>query len=491
VNVRSTADAALSAVGVKLFRMRFPFILKDSSELLVRHDVRRLWREVMKLMVGEVEAQPCVLVKGPAGVGKSVSALYGLRLLLKANLTVVLEVQGKDEGYLFTPSEEGYRVVLAKRFRTSVPPQAFDDALLNGDVVYLVDPGQADKCPEPLYNGVKARTVLVSSPDVRHFKQWHSGRGAVTFYMSTWTDEEMRAARPFVCPNLVSEDFDARLHDFGGVLRPFVANAEELQSRWGAQQQAALKGQVINQVAAFGLLDTDSDKKPPPTSLFMFIPTANFRECSIGPISAYAAAALAYDQWSKIEEMAAARHRLESGIWGGIWEGAIKVALASGGTFLVRRAGDRRTPASKLILERRPLVAIPGGWVPFEAAVAAADGKTMMAPANANQPAVDLADGRLRGFQATLAERHPVSNRIVALLDTCKVSEDEKFQIYFAVPKCHFDKFPWQKCRDKRVEQWVLRLSKSDFRCEPKSYRPGRERAPTEAVAPPKKKAKK
>jgi hypothetical protein len=59
--------------------------------------------------------------------------------------------------------------------------------------------------------------------------------------MSTWTDEKMRAARPFVCPNLFSE---ARLHDFGAVLslRPFVAKAEELQSRWGAKQQRGPAG---------------------------------------------------------------------------------------------------------------------------------------------------------------------------------------------------------------------------------------------------------
>jgi hypothetical protein len=54
----------------------------------------------------------------------SASLCQGLRLLLKANLTVVLEVQGKDEGYMLTPSAQGRLAIvccLAKRFRTSVP----------------------------------------------------------------------------------------------------------------------------------------------------------------------------------------------------------------------------------------------------------------------------------------------------------------------------------------------------------------------------------
>ncbi len=131
---------------------------------------------------------------------------------------------------------------------------------------------------------------------------------------------------------------------------------------------------------------------------------------------------------------------------------------------------------------------IPSGWTSFETAVAVADGKTMMAPANTNQPAVDLADGRLRGFQATLAERH--TDMVVKLLDKCIVSEDEKFQIYFAVPTCRFDKFPRQQCSDKRVEQWVLRLRKNDLQCEPKSYRRDRRRAASTEAAAPLKKAK-
>jgi hypothetical protein len=56
------------------------------------------------------EAAPCVLIKGPAGVGKSVSVLYGLKLLLEKGRVVVLETQPTITAYLFRPGPQGYEV---------------------------------------------------------------------------------------------------------------------------------------------------------------------------------------------------------------------------------------------------------------------------------------------------------------------------------------------------------------------------------------------
>ncbi len=388
---------------------------------------------------------------------------------------------------------EGYCVHVYERFRHALGPDLFRRALSDPDTVYLVDPGSADSSPEPLQTS--ARTILVSSPDQRHYKQWHSGAGAETFYMPAWEDAELRAVRRYVCPQLSDDDFEDRLYDFGGVVRPLIATASELQTRWGANQQRALKAEVVLQVATLGLMDIRRGDDPPPTSLFKFVPQDDFQYYSIAPISAYAAAAIAFDKWTKIEEMAAAREGSEGGVWGKIWEGAMKVAVASGGTFVVRKAGDRVSATSKLKLPSRPLTMIPGGWSSFEKAVASADGSAILTPGNTTQPAIDFADGRLRGFQATLAEKHPVSDKVVTLLDECKVKKtsamgSERFRLYFVVPTGRFDSFAKQKCPDPRIEQWVMRLEKEALaKVVPRSYETER-RDDAFTKAQPKKKAR-
>jgi hypothetical protein len=490
---------AMQDQGIELYELDFPFLLKNSRALVVRSDVRALWAEVMKVLVGPIDAEPRVLIKGPAGVGKSVSVLYGLKLLLEQGRVVVLETQPTDTAYLFRPGPHGYTVSAARRFRAEPPAQAFEDALSDPDAAYLVDPGQAGVSPEPL--PCRARTVLASSPDERHYKEWYknAGRGGVTIYASAWKEAELQAVRPLVCPGLSDQDFADRVHDFGGVLRPLVASQRDVVSVWGRKQELALQGETIARVAAFGLMDSTRTDEPPPTSVFCYVPFNNFLDHDVAPISSYAASAIALNHWSKVEEAAAGRLRWESSMWGALWERALVQAVADGGRFVVRdvlakgrgpgRSAKGRRPgrpagedklqqppavdakSDTLLLPRRPVRTVAGDWDAFEAAVAASDGSALLVPEAVNQPAVDAADGPRRAFQMTLSASHKVTNQLASLLAKCQLRDGEVFEVFFVVPKAVFDSFSvTMDVPDARVRLRVLRLSDDHGPAEPRSY---------------------
>ncbi len=104
---------------------------------------------------------------------------------------------------------------------------------------------------------------------------------------------------------------------------------------WGRKQQLALQDEVIARVAAFGLVDSTRSDEPPPTSVFCYVPFDGFLDHTVAAISDYAAHAVAFDHWSKVEESAAGRLQWESSWWGRLWERALIQAVARGG---------RRTP---------------------------------------------------------------------------------------------------------------------------------------------------
>jgi hypothetical protein len=342
-----------------------------------------------------------------------------------------------------------------------------------------VDPGQAGVSPEPL--PCRARTVLASSPDERHYKQWHEGRGAETLYMRTWSAAELHAARAWIAPILSEGALEARFYDFGGVVRPLVATEAEVRSKWGTRQQAALQGQLIHRVLLLGqLIDTARESDAPPTSLFTWEPDdSSFRWASVVPISSYARHAIDCNVISKVEEMAAARTGSDGVLWGQLWERAVLRSLARGGAFTVRRAGDRQSPHSILELPPKKLVEVPGDWSLFERAVAAADGSQLLAPQAVNQPALDAADGPRRGFQATLSKDHGIKS-LAKLIDMGPDAlRGVPFRVYFVVPADMFDTFPRQRCDDDRdlVEQWVMRLGHEHASASPKSYTPAQSRS--------------
>lgn len=441
-----------------------------------------LWHEAVALK-GDAREPPQVLIMGPAGVGKSVSLLYGLKLLLEQDATVVLEHLPSGTAYLFVPSSNGYAVRVARAFRHT-RPESFSLAMEDANAVYLVDPGEAGVVtgvtPEPLR--CTARAVLVASPDTRHFKEWwkNAGDGAHSFFVPPWTKKQLRAALPWLATHLSHADCDARFHDFGGVVQPLVADRAVLHAL-GDKQQAALHDDAVEPVTTSALPATMRNGAGPP-AVFMHVPSRrSTRPYYFAPVSQYTAAALAVGHFSRVRQLRALRNnRRDMSGWEDIWWRVVRDALAAGGAFQVRRAAGGGGATSTLTLPPREIdealdqvpLAAQGAWDAFAQAAAAADGTTLLAPLARHRRVVDAVDSARRGFTCALTAKHsgPPVEQLAALLDICGVQAGgAPFQLYYVVPAVLFPAFSVPQCADRRVELWVLRLALADP--SPKTYK--------------------
>jgi hypothetical protein len=159
---------------------------------------------------------------GTPGIGKTTSTPLVIRKLLKIGKTVVYHVRS-DKGtkwiYEFIPEGDTYRAeVFPEKSGLEFIP-----SLRQSSTYYIVDPGKTkDNCdPDASF---RPSVIVVAAPDERHWggssftKSVRGVKGLFKYY-PVWSEEEIRAVKYILGPNMSDSTLNERVYHFGGVPR--------------------------------------------------------------------------------------------------------------------------------------------------------------------------------------------------------------------------------------------------------------------------------
>jgi hypothetical protein len=191
---------------------------------------------------------------GTPGIGKTVSTSILIRMLLKRGRTVVYLIRTKKETgwyYEFTPSAPTPGCATqATNVDVKVYPenQKHDeiDSLRHHLTYYVVDPGNTEDSCDP-ESDFKARVIIVSSPDERHWGESNFDEGldkrveGFFRYFPLWSGTELLNARPILGPSFTDNDIIARHGEVGGVPRHIFANDSDYEKALDLQEEAVDK----------------------------------------------------------------------------------------------------------------------------------------------------------------------------------------------------------------------------------------------------------
>jgi Retrotransposon hot spot protein len=203
-----------------------------ASNVVIRHAVENFWSTCIELAEG---IRVCAL--GTPGIGKTTTIPYLIYLLLSKKKTVVhlLRTTLKKNCYFeFVPQEPS-------SYSCQVYPETTDvddiPSLRNPESLYILDPGQTlDNC-NPVSVYLKARVILVSSPDSRHWgdssfskrnDDFGQAKGGIFLAYPIWTLNELLLARSILnkklegvegATPLTENDVHDRFNKVGGVPR--------------------------------------------------------------------------------------------------------------------------------------------------------------------------------------------------------------------------------------------------------------------------------
>jgi hypothetical protein len=185
-----------------------------------------------------------VRVVGTRGIGKTIATSILIRKLLVEGHTVVFLIRTVNKtGWYY---EFSLRAPTRKIAINVFPEKLHHDeiaSLRNTSTYYVVDPGNTEDSCDPDCD-FKARVILISSPDARHwgespFTNRYKGAVQGTFkYFPLWTYWELLAARPIIGPALTDDETIHRYGEVGGVPRHVFANNSDYAMALAVQQQA-------------------------------------------------------------------------------------------------------------------------------------------------------------------------------------------------------------------------------------------------------------
>jgi hypothetical protein len=198
------------------------FEIDQKFPMIIRNITDAFWDACIE--VGDVPGVSFrVAVIGTPGIGKTTSTPLLIRKLLKKGKTVVYHVRTENRNkwiYEFVPEGDSYRadVYTDRSDLESVP------SLRLRSTYYIVDPGKTkDSCdPDASF---EPSVIIVASPDDRHWggsssfiKSLRAVKGLFKFY-PLWSEEEIRAVKYILGPNMSDSTLNERLCQFGGVPR--------------------------------------------------------------------------------------------------------------------------------------------------------------------------------------------------------------------------------------------------------------------------------
>jgi len=203
---------------------------------------------------------PAVLITGSPGIGKSMSSLPALVRGLAlgqagpAPPVIIIELRQLD-----TVLKVSFNVDPASGIATGVvsgqmvPIEAFhvaiEPALQDPSTVYIVDPTSRGGSKVGSPADVRARTVVIASPNSDHYKDFKKRRPSpLSLYLEHWTLEEVLAARPYISRDVTEQEVVERWQQQGGNPRvvfdtadSFMKAREKTNIRLGVMPQEVLR----------------------------------------------------------------------------------------------------------------------------------------------------------------------------------------------------------------------------------------------------------
>jgi hypothetical protein len=187
----------------------------------------------LRLLEPNEEEGPAVLLTGSPGIGKTeaffIALLRGLLRGEAGPAPPVIFVDRRSTGLVIklTFDFENGAVSVKSALSMDGRVRASDPDLKLSSTVLIVDPTKEDPNGGGSPPNVAARTVVIASPNIGHYKQFVTRvPEPVTLCMRHWTLAELLVARPHMCPGTNEETLVKRWVKQGGVPRSLVSDAQ-------------------------------------------------------------------------------------------------------------------------------------------------------------------------------------------------------------------------------------------------------------------------
>jgi hypothetical protein len=173
--------------------------------------------EVISALAAHRDKPSGALIIGTPGTGKSTFLIYCLRRLASFNPvpTVYFESQYFKNAWLLRPNGT-YSTFPSG---SAVPPE------VSKSTYYLFDPAK-DQMGGP--SGSQAFTIIASSPNPKHYKEFHDRQLPPTLYMPTWSKDEL--IQFAIQKGFPQDKILAQFDLFGGSLRSILDETSESRS---------------------------------------------------------------------------------------------------------------------------------------------------------------------------------------------------------------------------------------------------------------------
>lgn len=164
---------------------------------------------------------PAQTSRGSSGIGKSLKQNLILVWAAQLGLNVLVESVQNDELSVFHAKTGEATVISHPRAHR---PWPFEGAP-RGTMIYIVDAGGKGVSREPLGN--VGFTVVLASPNEKHYGQFRKGQSVESMMMPPWELSEVEAIAPWISIKGVPHDRNLetlrqRFDEVGGILRSLV-----------------------------------------------------------------------------------------------------------------------------------------------------------------------------------------------------------------------------------------------------------------------------
>lgn len=287
--------------------------------LVVRPCAQRTANEVMAALKKadgkSVKDTARFLVSGNPGIGKSVWTNYLLWRCYRKGVTVIQHDLSEHQLWLLQPGKMA--VLVSERVRR-VRQYLRRSGVAQSKVLYLCDTG-GTSITEP--DGCPYTTVLTSSPDRRHFKQFVKQYSVSTHVWPVWSRDEVRLCHDWLFKGISRDRIQAHYDVAGGILRHLGLDDDKVAVLPDEQRRAASALDFFKLQRLLSDEPTDVDEQRESHKLVEIVPVGSAPKVRL--LSEYAAGAIRHamrqahmdqlqTQWRQYQ--AARSHGISAGV---------------------------------------------------------------------------------------------------------------------------------------------------------------------------------